>query len=133
MHLSTGDFLFGHPFGLDFVADILPDPPYSKLVRPGTAGSGEDPNSIGLEISQGAMPHGGPGLSDFLPGFLPVDGDRVAAVGHWIVDCGHTDFHTEMHPPTFLAFAHRQDARTTVSLKGYPPSIAACEPPTCPR
>ena len=33
------------------------------------------------------------------------EGDRVAVFGRWIVDCGHDDFHTEIHPPLLLASA----------------------------
>src|SRR5438552_3555096 len=45
--------------------------------------------------------------------FFPQDGDRTAVYGHWIIDCGHPDFHSEVHPPSFMSFAH-QDGNTTV-------------------
>jgi hypothetical protein len=34
-----------------------------------------------------------------------VDGARIATFGRWIVDCGHEDFHTEIHPPLLMAVA----------------------------
>jgi len=41
-----------------------------------------------------------------LPGpYRPKHGDRVAVFGRWIVDCGHTDFHAEIHPPLLTARA----------------------------
>lgn len=64
---------------------------------------------------------GGPGAG--IPGLLPVEvdgalvptdyrvaqGDRVAVYGRWIVDAGHDDFHTEIHPPLLMAFARSVD------------------------
>jgi hypothetical protein len=45
-------------------------------------------------------------------GFVPPDfrarahkGDRIAVFGRWIADCGHDDFHSEVHPPLLMAFA----------------------------
>jgi len=47
-------------------------------------------------------------------GLVPPDyrarahkGDRVAMFGRWIVDCGHEDFHSEMHPPLLMAFGRQ--------------------------
>jgi hypothetical protein len=44
--------------------------------------------------------------------WLPQVGERVAMRGRWIIDCGHDDFHTELHPITMLAFAHTQGKKT---------------------
>jgi hypothetical protein len=35
---------------------------------------------------------------------LPVVGDLMFVAGRWIVDCGHDDFSTEIHPPSLVAF-----------------------------
>jgi hypothetical protein len=35
-------------------------------------------------------------------GFRPEPGDRAVARGAYIVDCGHPDWHTELHPASFL-------------------------------
>jgi hypothetical protein len=64
------------------------------------------------------MPHDASG--NFLPGFFPEDWDRVAVQGPWIVDCGHDDFHTEIHPATVMAVAS-QEGSTTVSHVFYSP------------
>jgi Divergent InlB B-repeat domain len=44
--------------------------------------------TLGLEIEQWLIP---------VP-YRPQPGDRIYAVGRWIVDCGHDDWHTELHP-----------------------------------
>jgi len=55
-------------------------------------------------------------------GLIPPDyrsrvhkGDRVAMFGRWITDCGHPDFHTEIHPPLLTAFG-----RATTGSAGQP-------------
>jgi hypothetical protein len=52
---------------------------------------------LGVETDQGLLP----------PSFrnLIVPGARVATFGRWIVDCGHDDFHTEIHAPLLVAVA----------------------------
>ncbi len=50
---------------------------------------------LGFETDQGLLP------ADFRNGVKA--GDRVAIFGRWITDCGHPDFHTEMHPPLLMA------------------------------
>jgi len=35
----------------------------------------------------------------------PLQGDVLFAAGRWIVDCGHCDFHTEIHPPAVMVFS----------------------------
>jgi hypothetical protein len=118
--LSNGDVWFVHPFGFDFEFYIVPDPQYEVLlaasntgVTPGTGAKDSDyfaandaAHSIGLaapkgvlgvETDQGLLP----------PSFrsLIVPGARVATFGRWIVDCGHDDFHTEIHAPLLMAIA----------------------------
>src|SRR5207244_6046874 len=46
-------------------------------------------------------------LSGFLDGFAePQVGDRALVMGRWIIDCGHGDYGTELHPMSFLAWSH---------------------------
>lgn len=52
---------------------------------------------LGVELDNGLVPR------DFQDGFS--DGDRVAVVGRWVIDCGHDDYHTEIHPPLLMASA----------------------------
>src|SRR5262249_39904931 len=50
---------------------------------------------IGVETDQDLVPFR----------YRAQEGDRVAVFGRWIADCGHTDFHTEIHPPLVLVTA----------------------------
>jgi hypothetical protein len=114
---SMGDLTFTHPLGLDFTFDVEPDPAYTDLAQ--VAGTGESEGgpegTIHMEIQQGSMPHFDTvSINDFMPGFIPSVGDRVATFGRWIVDCGHNDYHTEIHPTVFLAFAHSDGSSTVV-------------------
>lgn len=118
--LSQADVWFVHPFGNDFEFYIVPDPPYESLlaasntgVTPGTGKIDKDYHDanatahniglaapkgvLGVETDQGLVP----------PPFrnLVTDGTRIAAFGRWIVDCGHDDFHSELHPPLLMAVA----------------------------
>jgi FIMAH domain-containing protein len=54
---------------------------------------------IGFETDQGLVP------PDYRA--LVHKGDRVAMFGRWIADCGHEDFHSEMHPPLLMAFGRQ--------------------------
>jgi hypothetical protein len=54
---------------------------------------------LGMEIDQGLVP---PDYRGYVR-----KGDRVAMFGRWIVDCGHDDFHSEMHPPLLMAFGRQ--------------------------
>jgi hypothetical protein len=88
---SQADLWFTHPFGNDFVFDIKPDPQYLTLNGPNNGGL------LHVEIDKGLVPQD---FHDFAK-----EGDRVAVFGRWIVDCGHDDFGTEIHPPLLMAFA----------------------------
>jgi len=118
--LSQGDVWFVHPFGFDFEFYVVPDPPYESLlaasntgVKPGTGAVDSDykhanttahniglaaPKGVlGVETDQGLLP---PSFRNLL-----TNGSRVATFGRWIVDCGHDDFHTEIHAPLLIAVA----------------------------
>jgi hypothetical protein len=110
---KNGDLPFTHPFGDDMTFDMVLDKPYAGLAQvKGPGLTGIPPGTLHTEMPEGLIPHASDG--SYLPGFTPSDGDRAAAYGPWIIDCGHDDFHTEIHPPSVLAFA-RQDASSTVS------------------
>jgi len=120
--LSGGDVWFTHPFGFDWEYYIVPDPQYHGLLAPSNTGT--DPVTgktsdtdyhdattharkalglkapfgvLGVEIDQDLVP----------PSFRNdvTDGARIATFGRWIVDSGHPDFHTEIHPPLLTAVA----------------------------
>jgi hypothetical protein len=60
------------------------------------------PGVLGVETDQGLLPDFSTAL-----GYGPqATGDSVAVWGRWIVDAGHPDFHTEIHPPLLVASAH---------------------------
>ena len=62
---------------------------------------------LGFETDQGLVP-------DLYRSHVRK-GDRVAMFGRWITDCGHEDFHTEIHPPLLTAFG-----RETTGSAGQP-------------
>jgi hypothetical protein len=52
--------------------------------------------------------------------YIPHSGERVAIKGRWIIDCGHNDFHSELHPITFMAFGHASGNKTVVHVLSNP-------------
>jgi hypothetical protein len=52
--------------------------------------------------------------------YIPQVGERIAMKGRWIIDCGHNDFHAELHPITMAAFAHAEGAKTVVHVISNP-------------
>ncbi len=125
---GASDLPFDHSFGGDYSMDIQVDSQYTKLGQYAGAKPTSTNGILHVEIQQGEMPHSESSVSDplgrhlpggvtwpayahsveqpgtFVAGFLPRTGDRIAAEGDWIIDCGHTDFHTELHELTFIAF-----------------------------
>ncbi|MCA9522349.1 MAG: hypothetical protein KC609_15315 [Myxococcales bacterium] len=102
---SDDDVLGDHPFGLDFVFDVVLDAPFTFMSYPDDDGE----HSLHCEIEQGTFPR-----SAF--DYWPKAGDRTLLRGVWVFDCGHPPYEAELHPPTFLAFARALDAKTTLSL-----------------
>jgi hypothetical protein len=117
---SHGDVWFVHPFNFDFEYYIVPDPQYEGLLAASNTGvtpnTGKKDNDyfnanaaahnlglaapkgvLGVETDQGLVP---PSFQD-----LFTDGARTATFGRWIVDCGHDDFHSEIHAPLLMAVA----------------------------
>ncbi|HEV8420160.1 MAG TPA: hypothetical protein VGR13_02250, partial [Actinomycetota bacterium] len=121
-YFSRADFMPAHPFGVDMLTDVKPDPPYSRMVQvAGTGSAGDETPPAGAlhwELSRDLAPHRD--QATILPGFVPRAGDRVISWGRWILDCQHSDFHTEIHPPVFVAFG-RQEGSTSVANAFYVP------------
>jgi hypothetical protein len=135
-HLSGGDLLFTHPFGNDFEFMLAPDPQFFHLLgitngplhtadqaffsvedefTQTTAETFQDglstPGVLGVEMESGMFP------LEYQPAGL----GRVAVWGRWIEDCGHTDFHKEIHPPLMMATATPVTAdRTTAKVVSRP-------------
>src|ERR1019366_3645970 len=69
-------------------------------------------NMLGVETDQNLVPQP----------YRAQHGDRVAIFGRWIVDAGHNDFHTEIHPPLLLATGRANspnETKTTVIGRPY--------------
>jgi hypothetical protein len=124
--LGGGDFPFDHTFGSDFNMDVVLDAPYTNAAQRFGVVRGD----LHVELAEGQFPHEerspGPATGQdweemsqqarqgmYQP-FIPDEGSRVLVMGHWIVDCGHLDFQTELHPITFMATARTSDQRTVV-------------------
>lgn len=130
--IGPGDLPIDHPLGDDLSMDVTVDSQFRGFSQKlGRAPSDTKPGDLHVEISSGFIPHvvrpssatpsqQWPSLSSFnmtgfQPGFAhPEVGDRVLVAGRYIVDCGHPDFHTELHPISFLAWAHRNGSTTEV-------------------
>jgi hypothetical protein len=128
---SDKDLWFVHPFGFDFEFYVAPDPQYEGLLAASNSGidpsTGEDSGNalsratgvahelglpatkgvLGVESDTGLVPQTFQQL--MLDATTASDGTpravRVATFGRWIVDCGHPDFHTEIHAPLLMAAA----------------------------
>ena len=119
MDLSDADLRFAHPFGFydyDINVKVDPNSDYRLLKRsPPTYSDTVVNEPFGLEIEKGLFPN----ITTF---FKPKQGDQILALGNWIIDTGHPEndkdnanYHVEIHPPSFLAFA-RGEANMTKSF-----------------
>lgn len=83
---GCGTFHAEHDLCSDFQNGIWPDRESISLL----SGS-PHPNyakNVWTEIEQWLVPQG----------YRPDPGDRITVAGRWIIDGGHDDFHTELHP-----------------------------------
>jgi hypothetical protein len=135
--LSNGDVPFTHPFGFDWEFFIVPDEQYENLLAPGNTGPRVPPGgeyrdatryareTLGLEARAGVL-----GLEtdqDLVPASFRdwvKDRNRVAAFGRWITDCGHDDFHSEMHAPLLMAVAKPVSFGTSVRIVSRPYTVS---------
>ena len=106
---SGNDVLAAHPWGYDTEWNIILNP--ANFLRLNYAPPHVGNNSpLHVEIEQGLFPY-----ADFGWG-TPRNADYVLVKGDWIFDCGHpSDYHTEIHPPSFVALA-RSSGWSTTSL-----------------
>lgn len=126
--LGGGDFPFDHTFGSDFNMDVILDAPYTDAAQ----GRGVVGGDLHVELAEGQFPHeerdpGPPTGQDWeemsqlarqgiFTRFVPDEGARVLVMGNWIVDCGHTNFQTELHPITFMANARQSGGKTVADV-----------------
>jgi hypothetical protein len=107
MELETGAF----PHSLSHMAgptegepwDLLPSEVKERETKKESTDTLLQDASIGLET-----------------GYIPQTGDRIALRGRWLIDCGHPDFHGELHPITFMAFGHAAGSKTIVHILANP-------------
>jgi hypothetical protein len=145
-HLLSGDdpndfsrdMPFLHPFYNDWDMFVAVDEPFYRLLAPTQdQGSETDPSyqdAIKYADANGiSYPKGFMGI-EIQRGFVTADyrateGQRVAMLGRWIVDCGHDNFTTEIHEPLLLAIGYREQPpidqafsvpRTTIKLISRP-------------
>ena len=62
--------------------------------------------SLETEIEQWLLP----------VGYRPEPGDRIFMTGRWVVDCGHDDWHAELHPIESIVSAHLQQSAVVASV-----------------
>lgn len=126
--VSNADVYFVHPFGFkDWEFWIAPDAAYQNLAAPAATPVHCEyaesviraqadfglivPNTVGVETDVDLVPLN----------YRVQYGDRVAVWGRWIVDAGHPDFHTEIHPPLVLATGRATSPdETTTTVIGRP-------------
>ncbi len=133
--LGANDVPFDHPFGGDLSFDEELATPFAKLdqnVGPLAArGQGNPRQTIHDELMTGLLPHSSSSASrpsgsswpvfaqqsesGISPGFTPAKGDAVAVRGSWVADCGHEDFHSELHSVSFMTFASAEGTGVTVA------------------
>ncbi len=127
---GASDVPLDHPYGGDFSFDERLIPAYDGLDKgyPAPGHGPTKPNLIHDEIQTGMLPHVAgavqispgeqwPDLatadeSNVVPGFTPQAGDSAAVMGSWVTDCGHRDFHPELHQVNFMAYGHRSGNAT---------------------
>lgn len=109
--LSTDDLILAHPFGFnpanpqnvlfkDWESFIVPDQQYTNLL------SSSNDGKMFVEQDQGLIPEE----------FRSAEGDRTAIFGRLIADCGHDDYHTEIHPPLILVNARPAENMSSKKL-----------------
>lgn len=130
--ISSADVPFSHPFlpqdpmreGFDWEFMVAPDAPYYRLLGASNKTGGEKHEGEFKEAAEAAEKMGirVPGVlgvetdQNLVPGrFRARNGDRVAVFGRWVVDAGHADFHTEIHPPLLLVSARQSGPRPEMS------------------
>lgn len=112
---SGADLPVTHWFGNDWEFGLLPDPAFESLLAPSNrnpegeyAPEFKAAHSLGLAVPAGIFPLevDGENVPD---AYRAEAGDRIAIYGRWIVDAGHDDFHSEIHPPLLMARARWLD------------------------
>jgi hypothetical protein len=129
-HVSGEEVWYTHPFGSDWNMNLAVDPGYEFVFAPGTPQNDQETkdavmqsqNEIGIPVTNALHVEMDSG---FLPNYYrATTGQDVVVFGRWIIDCGHTNFTSEIHPPLILAKASGDDqvngvTRATVISRPY--------------
>jgi hypothetical protein len=131
-HPSDTDVPFTHPFGkVDFDYLLLPDALFNGLLAPSNATDGDkehvearaDAASRNLTVGAGGLLAVEQEVGLIPEEYRPKTGDRVTVFGRWIIDCGHDNWETEIHPPLLTVVAHpdagKQLTRVTLIANPY--------------
>ena len=143
---STADLWFTHPFAAltspspppptvpsaanfqgDWDMDVgwSSNPNYDYLLAPPQVAN--DPDTLARNGEAAAAGLTNPramhveAAGQFIPHAYQANvNDRVVIFGRWIVDCGHSVFQTEIHPPLLFAAARPQGTSTVSTVIGRP-------------
>ncbi len=114
-HENCGGFDATNALCDDWVMFVLPDPEFHFLrmsdpehESDSDKGQGnfnwEHQGNLENEVEQWTLP----------VDFRPQPGDRVWMAGRWIVDCGHPDWHGELHPVESFVSSHTEPKPTAL-------------------
>jgi hypothetical protein len=108
-HVSTADVWFTHPFGMDFNYDVQwkANPNFDFLSSPRIKPDADEDNARINALQNGFNGDIHVEMdSAFVPLFYrPQAGNTVAVFGRWVVDCGHDNYQSEIHPPLMFVKA----------------------------
>jgi hypothetical protein len=96
-------------YSKDLGVHVIPDPSFRNLLSASISSSNIIQEDVEIEWERDQLPES----------FWPSLGDRVSAFGYWIFDCGHSDYHTEIHPPVGIA-VHRYGAINIPPMETFP-------------
>src|SRR6266542_1437156 len=115
-------------YGHDATLFLVPDPAYQWVIGTsnyyaGEAGSAE-PGRLEIEWETqngGNTSSYGKGNIGLPLWVTPTAGDRVYAVGRWILDAGHPELgtRTEMHPPRLVATMRRRPVGSAAQVEAF--------------
>jgi len=112
---GCGTFNAQHALCNDWIVFQRPDPEYGFLLAYDQAREEEEEDdaarlgnftdelrgNLENEVEQWLVP----------VGYRPEPGDRIHLMGRWVIDCGHADWHAELHPIEAFASSHTIDTR----------------------
>ncbi len=97
----------------DWVVFVKPDPDYLFMLASHPSAPPVNTPDEGRGLGNYDREHKGNLENEIeewlLPGgFRPEAGDRALMLGRWVVDCGHDDWHSEIHPMEVIVSQHTE-------------------------